>query len=108
MGFVKSLLREAARTVARRYLVPHVTRPVPGTHLLYKLYDSSGTLLYVGISSRGPIRLAEHYRTKVWFPQVARADFRWYDTREEVERAEQLSIQTENPRYNQIFNSGPW
>jgi hypothetical protein len=39
---------------------------------LYRLYDETGQLLYVGITTYPPKRFVEHERDKPWWPQVAR------------------------------------
>ena len=74
--------------------------------LLYRLYDRRGALLYVGVSSRGPVRLAEHYRDKAWFPDVSHARFEWFATRAEVLAAEKSAIIRELPRYNVVHAVG--
>jgi hypothetical protein len=70
------------------------------THYVYRLYDGSGRLLYVGISDRGPVRLVEHYRRKPWFIDVERVEFERYASRRESEDRERHLIRTGHPRYN--------
>ena len=71
-----------------------------GKHMLYKLSDISGRLLYIGITSRGPTRLVEHYRHKEWFPLVARIQLERYMTRGEVEAREREAIKSLEPIFN--------
>jgi hypothetical protein len=82
-----------------------VLTPGPrGSHMVYLLLDELGCLLYVGITSRGPQRLAEHYRSKSWFLDVCSTRFEWYATRAEIEQREKLLIRTLHPRYNVQHN----
>lgn len=50
------------------------------THL-YRLYDSAGVLLYVGISTNVERRLAEHRMLKHWYRSVARVKTDEYESR---------------------------
>lgn len=77
-----------------------------GKHMVYILHDVSGQLLYVGITDRGPVRLAEHYRHKPWFADVARVEFERYDSRVESESREKYLIQNRAPLYNIQHNQG--
>jgi hypothetical protein len=77
-----------------------------GDHMLYKLYDRHEVLLYVGITDRGPVRLAEHHRRKPWFAQVCRVEFERYQTRELSEEREKRLITDLAPLYNIQHNRG--
>ena len=83
---------------------------VPGTgdgkHMVYILHDHDDRLLYVGITDRGPVRLAEHYRHKPWFCEVARVEFERYDSRAESEAREKYLIQRRAPLHNIQHNMG--
>lgn len=69
---------------------------------LYKLFDASDTLLYVGIGHNPNTRLADHARTKVWWSEVdqSRTYITWYPKRKFAREQELHSIRTEHPRYN--------
>jgi predicted GIY-YIG superfamily endonuclease len=71
-----------------------------GQHLVYKLFDAMGALLYVGITHRGPTRLAEHYRRKSWFNEVVRVEFERFKTREICAAREAFLIKALSPRHN--------
>lgn len=71
---------------------------------LYRFFDSSGQLLYVGISNNWISRLHQHYKNAEWFSQVTSATFEHFDTRAEVEKAEFEAIKTEGAIYNKAFN----
>lgn len=77
-----------------------------GRHMVYILHDHEGRLLYVGITDRGPVRLAEHYRHKPWFSEVARVEFERYDSRAESESREKYLIQRRAPLHNIQHNMG--
>lgn len=77
-----------------------------GEHMLYILRDKGGHLLYIGITDRGPVRLAEHYRHKPWFGDVAQVEFERYASRADSEAREKYLIQRLAPRYNIQHNLG--
>lgn len=77
-----------------------------GKHMVYILHDHDDRLLYVGITDRGPVRLAEHYRHKPWFTEVARVEFERYDSRAESEAREKYLIQRRAPLHNIQHNMG--
>lgn len=57
---------------------------------LYRLYDSSGALLYAGITTNVTRRIAEH-RPKPWFAEVARVETDEYPARWRAALAECLT-----------------
>jgi hypothetical protein len=67
---------------------------------LYRLYDVSGQLLYVGVT-RSPVhvRLAAHRRT-VWWAQVDSVAVERHSTWEKAHTAERMAIRTERPLHN--------
>jgi predicted GIY-YIG superfamily endonuclease len=71
---------------------------------LYRFFDSGNQLLYVGISNNWITRLNQHYKHSEWFSDVVSATFQHFETREEVEAAEKLAIQTEGAIHNKAFN----
>lgn len=73
---------------------------------VYRLYDSGGTLLYVGITNSLPVRFAQHAAEKSWWPQVAQKTAVLYGSRTEAEKAELTAIRTESPVHN-IAGRGP-
>lgn len=70
---------------------------------LYRVYDSAGALLYIGISFKPLIRLADHRRTKHWFGDAAKVTFEYFANRAEAEMAEIQAVTTENPQHNIRF-----
>ena len=68
---------------------------------LYRLYDDSGQLLYIGISNSPIRRGSQHIDRQPWAHQVRRQE--WsnpYPTREAALEAERQAIIAEQPRYN--------
>lgn len=71
---------------------------------LYRLRNSQGELLYVGISATPPQRWGKHAAEKEWWPEVADLSLEWFDTRTEARAHEEAAIKTEKPRYNVVHN----
>lgn len=77
----------------------------PGLTGLYRLHNSAGHLLYVGISGEPPRRWVEHSDEKPWWPEVANLSLEWFDTRAEALDAEIIAICRERPKYNIQHNA---
>lgn len=73
---------------------------------LYRFFDESGALLYVGITANLEDRLAHHERNKPWWPEVFSKHIEWFDTRPPARAAELKAILEERPIHN--VNSSPW
>lgn len=71
---------------------------LPGSYVLYRLYDSEGRLLYVGQSCNLIQRLSDHQNTKSWWPQVSRIEFEYHHERPML--AEATAIAVEHPAHN--------
>jgi len=67
---------------------------------LYRLYDDSGQLLYIGITRSPAWRWYKHASCSPWWPQVRRREIVWYDTRPEARAAEIEAIGAERPIHN--------
>ncbi|MEV5930088.1 GIY-YIG nuclease family protein [Streptomyces cellulosae] len=67
---------------------------------LYRLYDATGALLYVGITSDPERRFKQHAYLKPWWGDVARREIRWFANRPAAERAEVEAIQDDDPLHN--------
>jgi hypothetical protein len=66
---------------------------------VYRLFDASGRLLYVGIGYNYLARWRMHAK-KPWWPEVASKDVVWYKSRLVAAYEEARAIRTENPIYN--------
>lgn len=75
---------------------------------LYRIYDASDQLLYVGISYSAIERLAKHKVTQHWFASVARVERQDLGdvTRTEAQSIEADVIRAERPLHNKIHNAG--
>lgn len=71
-----------------------------GRTALYRLFDQSGRLLYVGISHKPDVRWGQHSEDKDWWPLVDRRDVEWHDTRAVAEQVETQVIADERPVFN--------
>lgn len=69
-------------------------------HALYRFFDATGVLLYIGITSDIPARLKQHGSDKPWWLDVARIAIDPFPDRQSVLAAEKRAIQTEAPLWN--------
>ena len=70
-----------------------------GQHL-YRHFDASGALLYVGVSLSAVQRLAQHKNCSHWFEQIARVEIETFTDRQQALDAERKAVATEKPRHN--------
>lgn len=73
-----------------------------GRCTLYRVFDSEGELLYVGISWSASARLGAHLSTALWRHLADSVTFEHFGRREEAARAELRAIRDEHPRFNVI------
>lgn len=73
---------------------------------LYRFYDASEALLYIGITNSLTRRLNEHHEDKPWYLNVARVTVEHHPTRAAALRAEKSAIKAERPKYNVQHNQG--
>lgn len=67
---------------------------------LYRFYDNTGRLLYVGITHALERRWQAHKQKQLWWLDVARKEHVWLPSRAEAEAAERTAIETENPMWD--------
>ena len=67
---------------------------------LYRHFDDSGTLLYVGVSLNSINRLSQHKNGSHWFEDIARVEIEKCDSRQNALEAETNAILNENPLHN--------
>jgi hypothetical protein len=72
--------------------------------VLYRFFDDSGVLLYVGISRHWTSRLNSHESRSEFFKLASHITLERYGTRAEVEQAETAAIVNEKPLYNRSQN----
>jgi hypothetical protein len=69
---------------------------------VYRYFDATGCLLYVGASHDPDGRHEYHQRFQPWWPDVdpSRTRVEWFPTRQKALSTEALAIRTENPLHN--------
>lgn len=76
-----------------------------GRTALYRLYDPTGRLLYIGITWDPDDRWKRHAVSKSWWPLVARKDVTWLrGTWDEALEIEAEAIRAEKPIFNGTHN----
>ncbi|MFE4818583.1 GIY-YIG nuclease family protein [Streptomyces sp. NPDC056704] len=78
----------------------------PERTALYRLYDTDGQLLYIGITNDPDRRWTQHARSSRWWPAVATKQVEWLGDRRDALRAEKAEVKRLNPPYNRNWN--PW
>lgn len=71
---------------------------------LYRLRDSGGQILYIGISANPLRRWPEHAADKPWWPDVSDLSMQWFENRPDALAAEARAIRTERPLHNVVHN----
>lgn len=74
------------------------------THALYRFYDATGALLYVGITADPGARWRKHAHDKPWWHQVAHITLEAHPDRAAVLTAERAAIRRERPLHNIVHN----
>lgn len=69
-------------------------------HVVYRFFNTSGGLLYVGISVGLPGRLRQHSGDKDWFRDVARVELEHVEGRQAALARELEIIRAEDPLWN--------
>ena len=69
-------------------------------HFVYKIYDSLGCLLYVGITFDIRTRMKAHERTSDWYPAHVFVELSKHESRAEAAAEETRVIKTECPIFN--------
>jgi hypothetical protein len=95
----KTLIIEAS---AKAWAASQELKKIPpgAATQLYRHFDKSGNLLYVGISFSSVHRLSTHRATAGWFKKISRIEIENFSSREAAMLAERLAIENECPSYN--------
>lgn len=78
------------------------------TTALYRFFDDSGDLLYVGISMNPAARWSQHRQDKPWWCEVATVTIEAHSSPAVAEAAERVAIRSELPRYNVAHHPDRW
>jgi predicted GIY-YIG superfamily endonuclease len=81
-------------------------REMTGRAAVYRLYDASDVLLYVGATSEPGRRFRVHKAITPWWNEVAHHTLEWHDSMQEALTAETVVIGAETPLYNMY--KAPW
>lgn len=73
---------------------------------LYRLYDTDGNLLYIGITNHPERRWRNHSYIQGWWHLVSRREVNWYDRRTVAEDAERHAVRAEGPRFDATHRTG--
>lgn len=76
----------------------------PDPTSVYRYYDATGVLLYVGITRRATSRNLEHYAKSEWWEFVARQDVEHFPDRPSALHEERSLIQRHHPPFNRQHN----
>jgi hypothetical protein len=69
---------------------------------LYRHFNSSGELLYVGLSINPSYRQEQHRANSSWVSEIVTFTVERFATRDEMIEAERSAIRNENPKYNRV------
>lgn len=73
---------------------------------VYRIFDDSDVLLYVGMSVSPETRFADHRTCKRWMQEDAhRYEISWYATRADADAEEKRAIREERPRHNSMHRA---
>lgn len=96
LHYLKTTAAGPARKKATRSLA-HISER---NAQLYRHFDDTGRLLYVGISITALKRTMQHRGKSHWFREVCTITIEHFATRAQAEAAEIVAIQTEKPLHN--------
>jgi Nuclease subunit of the excinuclease complex len=71
-----------------------------GRTAVYRFYDKTGTVIYVGISNNPAVRLTQHAADKPWWGEVVTREIEWFPARQAAECEERRLIGALGPRWN--------
>lgn len=71
---------------------------------VYRYFDSSGVLIYVGITGTATARNRQHNDDKEWWPWVAKQEIEHFPSRSEALGREKTLISQFRPPFNKVHN----
>lgn len=79
---------------------------VEAPQALYRFFDATGVLLYVGITNNPSRRFTQHGTSREWWHEVETIKMERFPSREAVLQAERAAIKAEGPKYNIVHAGG--
>ena len=76
-------------------------------YALYRYFDATGRLLYIGISGDLAMRDTSHISRSRWMQLTASSTVERFGTLEAVKAAEQEAVESERPLFNVQYNDTP-
>ena len=73
---------------------------------LYRCFDATGALVYIGVSDKPEDRLKQHAANSPWHRYVAVTAEEWCDSRDDAFVKERQAIAAEKPLFN-VQSNGP-
>jgi excinuclease UvrABC nuclease subunit len=73
-------------------------------HVVYRMYDEDGRLLYIGVTCSMKRRLYAHRKATPWFHEIACLTSVPFEHRRAAFEAEAAAIRAEQPLYNVLCN----
>ena len=93
---------------------PRVTRGPPSErgevseiYALYRFYDATDELLYVGATTNPRFRIQTHRREKEWWQEVVTIKIQHFTNLDQLLAEERAAIEAENPRHNLVHTAKP-
>lgn len=100
-------LREFDPKASYRQLATNEESPRPGAETaLYRFYDTSKRLLYVGVTGQPRERWVKHRRSAPWWSLATFVAVDLHPTPHEALQAERAAIQSEAPQFNKRSRKG--
>jgi len=75
---------------------------------VYRIYNKSKKLLYVGVSLNALSRYYDHLRTTKWAKESAYIKIQHFSSRDEALKEEKEAIRKEAPKFNITYNKRRW
>jgi predicted GIY-YIG superfamily endonuclease len=85
-----------------------MTAPIRVPHCVYRAYDQSGVLLYVGCTNNLRKRMWQHGGRAPWFRDMVRLTEEWHPDYDTARTHERRAIVRERPVHNVAYAGRRW
>ena len=89
------------------YTVAEYSPRMTDRYILYRVYNDTGELLYVGATTNPGIRFVSHAYSQPWWDEASNIKLQHYPNAAALDAAEIYAIATEGSRYNLIHCNNP-